>query len=218
MRVVIVGAGGHGQVVADILLSAARLGADEYPIGYVDDNPSITGKLLLDLPVLGGIDALSRIPHDGVVVAIGDNTTRLAVFNRLAARDERFVVARHPSAIIAESVEVGRGTMICAGVIVNPGAVIGANVILNTRSSIDHHNRIGDHVHIAPGVCTGGDVTVETGVLIGIGAVVMPGRTIGTGSTVGAGALVQSDVPEATVVVGVPARPVRRSELTGGRA
>jgi sugar O-acyltransferase (sialic acid O-acetyltransferase NeuD family) len=218
VRVVIVGAGGHGQVVADVLSSAARLGADVHPIGYVDDNPSLAGKLLLGLPVLGDIDALSRIPHEGVVVAIGDNATRRAVFNRLAARDERFVVARHPSAIIADSVAIGRGTMICAGVIINPGAVIGANVILNTGSSIDHHNSIGDHVHVAPGVCTGGDVTVGASVLVGIGAIVMPGRTIGADSTVGAGALVQQDVPEATVVVGVPARPVRSSELTGGRA
>lgn len=218
MRVVIVGAGGHGQVVADVLLSAARLNSDAQPVGYVDDDTSLSGRVLLGLPVLGRIDSLSRIPHDAVVVAIGDNATRRTVFDKLTARNERFVVACHPSAIVAESVEVGRGTMICAGAIVNPGATIGSNVILNTGCSIDHHNRIGDHVHVAPGVCTGGDVTVEASVLIGIGAVVMPGRTIGARSTVGAGALVQQDVPEATVVVGVPARPVRRSKFTGGRA
>jgi sugar O-acyltransferase (sialic acid O-acetyltransferase NeuD family) len=218
VRVVIVGAGGHGQVVADVLASAARLGADAEPIGYVDDNPSLAGRTLLGLPVLGQIDGLSQIAHDGVIVAIGDNAIRRAVFNKLAVRNERFVVARHPSAVVADSVEIGRGTMICAGVIINPGAVIGANVILNTGCSIDHHNRIGDHVHIAPGVCTGGDVTVDVGVLVGIGAVVMPGRTIRAGSTVGAGALVQQDVPERTVVVGVPARPVRSNQFTGGRA
>jgi sugar O-acyltransferase (sialic acid O-acetyltransferase NeuD family) len=218
VRVVIVGAGGHGQVVADVLTSAAKLGGDSEPIGYVDDNPSLAGHVLLGLPVLGQIDDLSRIPHDGVIVAIGDNAIRRAVFDKLVVRNERFVVACHPSAIVADSVEIGRGTMICAGVIINPGAVIGANVILNTGCSIDHHNRIGDHVHIAPGVCTGGDVSVDAGVLIGIAAVLMPGRTIGAGSTVGAGALVQQDVPEGTVVVGVPARPVRSNQFTGGRA
>jgi sugar O-acyltransferase (sialic acid O-acetyltransferase NeuD family) len=218
VRVVIVGAGGHGQVVADALASAARLGADTEPIGFVDDNPSLAGYTLLGLPVLGQIDSLPQIAHDGVIVAIGDNAIRRSVFNKLAARTERFAVARHPSAIVADSVEIGRGTMICAGAIINPGTVIGANVILNTRCSIDHHNRIGDHVHIAPGVCTGGDVRVDVGVLVGIGAVVMPGRTIRAGSTVGAGALVQQDVLEGTVVVGVPARPVRSNQFTGGRA
>jgi sugar O-acyltransferase (sialic acid O-acetyltransferase NeuD family) len=218
VRVVIVGAGGHGQVVADLLLSAARAGSATRPVGYVDDDASLVGRMLLGLQVLDRVDGLSRIPHDAVVVAIGHNATRRQVFNMLAARKERFVVARHPSAIIAESATVGAGTMICAGAIVNPGAIIGSNVILNTGCSIDHHNRIGDHVHIAPGVCTGGDVTVEAGVLVGIGAVVMPGRTIGAGSTVGAAALVQMDVPERTVVVGVPARPVRSTELMSEHA
>lgn len=217
MRVVIVGAGGHGQVVADVLMSAARLGSGVQPAGYVDDDASFAGQLLLGLPVLGGIDSLSHVPHDGVVVAIGNNAIRRKVFDMLAARNERFVIARHPSAIIAQSVEVGPGTMICAGAIVNPGAVIGSNVILNTGCSVDHHNRIGDHVHIAPGVRMGGDVTVGDGVLIGIGAVVMPGRRIGAHSTVGAGALVQRHVREGTIVVGVPARPVRTGELAGSR-
>jgi sugar O-acyltransferase (sialic acid O-acetyltransferase NeuD family) len=215
--IVIVGAGGHGQVVADVLSNATAFGADMQPIGYVDDNPSLAGRRLLGLPVLGPVESLSRIPHDGVVVAIGDNTIRRAVFETLGARNERLVIARHPSAIIADGVQIGRGTMICAGVIVNPGAIVGENVILNTGCSIDHHNHIRDHVHVAPRACTGGDVTVGAGVLIGIGAVVMPGRTLGAGSTVGAGALIQQDVAESTVVVGVPARPIRTSRYTGSR-
>jgi sugar O-acyltransferase (sialic acid O-acetyltransferase NeuD family) len=218
MRVVIVGAGGHGQVVADVLLSAAVSGAGTQPIGYVDDDPALTGRVFLGLTVLGDIDSLSRIPHDGVVVAIGDNATRRTVFDRLERRNEHFAVARHPSAIVAAGVTIGRGTMICAGAVINPGSVIGSNVILNTSCSIDHHNRIEDHVHLAPRVCTGGEVTVEGGALVGIGAVVMPGRTVGEDSVVGAGALVQQDVPKATVVVGVPARPVRSTELSRSRA
>jgi len=211
MRVVIVGAGGHGQVVADVLLCAARAGSGVEPVGYVDDDPAQTGRSFLGLPVLGRIESLSQVPHDGVVVAIGDNATRRSIFNMLSARNERFVVARHPSAIVADNVDIGPGTMICAGAIVNPGSIIGANVILNTACSIDHHNRIGDHVHIGPGVRTGGTVTVGEGTLVGIGAVVMPGRNVGAGSTVGAAALVHEDVPAATTVVGVPARPIGAS-------
>jgi sugar O-acyltransferase (sialic acid O-acetyltransferase NeuD family) len=218
MRVVIVGAGGHGQVVADVLLCAARAGSGAEPIGFVDDDPNLTGQVLLGLPVVGRLESLASIPHDGVVVAIGDNATRRSIFDMLSTRRERFVVARHPSAIVAGSVELGPGTMICAGAIVNPGSIIGANVILNTGCSIDHHNRIGDHVHIGPGVRTGGAVTVGEGSLVGIGAVVMPGRTIGAGSTVGAAALVQQDVPSATTVVGVPARPIQASAFKRRRA
>jgi sugar O-acyltransferase (sialic acid O-acetyltransferase NeuD family) len=169
------------------------------------------------LPVLGLIDTLAQLPHDGVVVAIGDNECRRSVFSLLLQRGERFVTARHPSAVVASSVNVGAGTMICAGVIVNPSTTIGSNVILNTGCTIDHHSRIGDHVHVGPGVHAGGAVTVKTAALVGIGATVMPGRTIGAGSVVGAGALVQQDVADATVVVGVPAKPIRMAVLSKSR-
>ncbi len=208
-RILIIGAGGHGQVVADILLQAITGGSNCRPIGYLDDNPHRHGQRLLGLPVMGPLAALADIPHDGIVIAIGDNHTRAHLFAELTARGERLVSAIHPSAIIAADVVIGPGTMICAGVIVNPGSVIGANVILNTGCTIDHHNQIGDHAHIAPGVHTGGEVVIGTGALIGIGAIVMPRRRVGSWSIVGAGALVQRDVTDAATVVGIPARPLR---------
>jgi sugar O-acyltransferase (sialic acid O-acetyltransferase NeuD family) len=218
MRVVVVGCGGHGQVVADALLCAARAGSDVKPIGYVDDDPAQAGLVLLGLPVFGRIEQLAQVPHEGVVVAIGDNQTRHTIFNVLSSRNERLLIARHPSAIVADSATIGPGTMICAGAIVNPCSIIGANVILNTGCSIDHHNQIGDHVHIAPGVHTGGTVTVGEGALVGIGATIMPGLTIGARSTVGAGALVDEDVPSGVTVVGLPARPVRAAASGRRRA
>jgi acetyltransferase EpsM len=217
MRVVLVGAGGHGQVVADVLLSSKGKGSDWEPVGYVDDNAALLGREFLGLPVLGRVESLGSLPHDGVIVAIGDNDTRRSVFSLLEQRGECFVIARHPSAVISSDVEIGSGTMICAGVVVNPGTTIGSNVILNTSCSIDHHNNIGDHVHIGPGVRTGGAVTVGTGSLIGIGATIMPGRTIGANCVVGAAALVQRDVADTTVVAGVPARPVRKNVLLNSR-
>jgi sugar O-acyltransferase (sialic acid O-acetyltransferase NeuD family) len=210
VRVLILGAGGHAQVVADILLRMRDAGAAVAPIGYLDDNVELTGRTLLDLPVFGGLDAAPNIEHDAVIVAIGHNQTRQSIFEALLARGERFLVARHPSAIVAPDVQIGPGAMICAGAVVNPGSVIGDNVILNTGCTVDHHNTIGDHAHIAPGVHLGGDVRIGRGTLVGIGATVIPQGSIGDWSVVGAGSVVTKTIPAHVVATGMPARVVRK--------
>jgi acetyltransferase EpsM len=190
------------------MICAQDAGEPVKPIGYLDDNQGACTSTRLALPILGVISDLAYIAHDGLVVAIGDNHTRQAMFDYLQDRGEHFVTARHPAAVIASDVPVGPGAVICAGVVVNPGAVIGAGVILNTGCSVDHDNRVGDHAHVAPGAHLGGDVAVGTGALVGIGATVMPGRRVGDWAIVGAGALVTKDVPAHATVLGVPARVV----------
>lgn len=207
--VLIIGAGGHAQVIADVLLRMREAGANLTPAGYFDDDPALAGQTLLGLPVLGAIDQLSAVPHDMLIIAIGENSTRQRLFDALQGSGERFAVARHPSAVIAPDVQIGQGSVICAGVIVNPCSMVGANVILNTGCTVDHHNHIGDHVHIAPGVHLGGDVTIGEGALVGIGATVMPQRRVGDWSVVSAGSLVHTDLPDRVVAAGVPARVVR---------
>ncbi len=201
-KVIIIGAGGHAQVVADIL----QLEGNSIPLGYLDDNPNLLGHFYLDLPVLGTMKQISEIKHDRVIVAIGDNARRKQIFKSLKQQGEKFATAVHPTAIISPSAKIGVGTMICAGAIVNPEASIGDNVILNTGSTIDHHNLIEDHVHIAPGVHLGGTVTVREGAFIGIGAKVIPQREIGAWSIIGAGAAIVNNVEPKSLYVGVPGR------------
>lgn len=208
MRVLIIGAGGHGHVVADILLRMNEHTGAVEPIGYLDDNPSLHGRQLLGLAVLGTTAALTSTAHDAVVVAIGDNASRRRLFEQLRQAGERFVAACHPQAVIAPDVTVGAGAMVCAGVVVNPGSVIGSNAILNTSCSIDHNSRIGDHVHIGPGARLGGQVVVAEGALVGIGATVIGRRRVGAWSVVGANLLVYHDVPDGATVMGNPARVV----------
>lgn len=206
MRILIVGAGGHGQVVVDALLRARESGADVQPIGYLDDNPSLTGQMRLGVPILGTVCDLPMIEHDALVIAIGNNGVRSRLYTTWQQQGYRFATVCHPRATVAPDVCVGAGTVIFAGVVVNTGSTIGANVILNTGCTVDHHNRIGDHVHIAPGVHLGGDVQIGEGTLVGIGATVMPQRVVGRWAVVGAGALVCQPVAEQTTVLGVPAR------------
>lgn len=200
MNIIIIGSGGHALVVADILRAMDNV----IPLGYVSlDDPCEDGPL--GLPILGDDTVLPDISHDGMVIAIGDNTQREATAKRLSD-NETFVSAIHPSAIIAPDTVIEPGCMICAGVVVNPGAVIRSNTILNTGCTVDHDCEIGPHAHIAPGVNLAGNVSVGKGAFVGIGASVIQGIVIGEGATVGAGAAVIKDVAPDTTVVGVPAR------------
>jgi len=204
-RVVIVGAGGQGQVVADIL-AAAGDASGLRAIGFVDDAPERIGATVLGLPVLGRLETLPSVPHDAVVVAIGDNAVRARISLALEASGERLVGVRHPFSSIAVSAEIGPGCMISAGAVITPSARLGRGVLVNTNASIDHGTVVDDFAHVACGAVVGGDVSIGARTLIGIGASVMSGRTIGADTVVGAGALVQRDLPEGVVAYGVPAR------------
>jgi sugar O-acyltransferase (sialic acid O-acetyltransferase NeuD family) len=207
MDVLVLGAGGHGQVVADVLLCMHRAGDNIRILGFLDDDPRLVGGHCLELPIFGSIDSVTRIAHDAVIIGVGDNAARQRIYRAMKQLGERFAKAVHPKSVIASNVCIGEGTVICAGVVVNTGTTIGANSILNTACTVDHHNWIGDHVHIAPGAHLGGDVSVGDGVLVGIGAVVLPQRRIGEWAVIGAGAVVTKDVPPGTKVIGTPARP-----------
>ncbi|WP_319582365.1 acetyltransferase [uncultured Pseudodesulfovibrio sp.] len=203
MKILIIGGGGHARVVADILRAMDGM----EPLGFItsDLDPGEVGPM--GLPVLGSDAAVGSIPHDGLVVAVGDNRIRERLFTDFAAQGETLVNAIHPSAVIAPDVVMGRGCMVCAGAIVNTGTVIGDNVILNTGSVTDHDCQIQDHVHVAPGAKLAGGVRIGSGVLVGLGAAVLPGVVMGDRAVAGAGAVVLGDVVPGLTVVGVPARP-----------
>lgn len=208
MKIVVLGASGHGQVVADILFQMWAKGREMEIVGFLDDDPELKGRRVLGLPVLGPLSELPAAPHDAVILGIGDNRDRARVYAELVAARKRFVTAIHPSAVLAPDVVVGQGAVLAAGVVANPGATIGENAILNTCCSIDHHCHVAAHAHIAPGAHLAGRVSVGEGAFVGIGACAVPGVSLGAWSVVGAGAAVTHSVPEGITVAGVPARPL----------
>lgn len=209
VRVILVGAGGHAAVVADV----ARL-SGHVVAGFLDtQRPERRGTPYCGATVLGGDERLEELLRAGIrhaVVAIGDCGARQRMSRQLTLAGFTLRTLQHPSAVVAHDALIGPGTVLAAGSIVNPGVVVGASVILNTACSIDHHCRIGDAVHVCPGVHLGGAVMVGAEAWVGIGATVVNGITIGERALVGAGAVVVRDVPPDVVVRGVPARVARR--------
>jgi sugar O-acyltransferase (sialic acid O-acetyltransferase NeuD family) len=207
MKVVIVGAGGHGQVVADIIAAGARVGEDAMTLaGFLDDDPGLVGAEVGGVPVLGNLGSIGRVAADAFVVAIGSNPERARIGQQLQSTGRRLVSIQHPHSSVSGNVTIGDGTMVSAGAVVVTGSRIGRGVILNTGCTVDHHSHVGDYAHIAPGVHLGGEVAIGGRTLVGIGAVVLPRCRVGAGCTIGAGAVVIGDVPDGVTAVGVPAR------------
>ncbi|ACS81662.1 acetyltransferase [Maridesulfovibrio salexigens] len=200
-KIIIMGAGGHGQVVADAL----QLMEGANPIAFIDENPDLHDKEIMGIPVSGGNAAIANIEHDGIVIALGNNALRKRIFNDLIKSGENLFTVIHPSSVIAPNVSVGAGCMILAGTVINTGTEIKDNSIINTNSTIEHHNIIGPHVHVAPGSTLGGEVLVGEEAIIGIGATVLPRIAIGPKATLGGGSTAIQDIPEDAVAVGVPA-------------
>lgn len=203
---IVIGAGGHGKVVVDALLS---IGVKPSGIRIADDDPNRAGLLLVGVPVIG---PLAECLHPGARfhVAIGQNRIR----ERLASVCERAgliaITVRHPSATVSPSAHVGDGTLVAAGAVIGPDATVGSHCIVNHGCVIDHDCRVGTCSHIAPNATLGGATVVGNRVLIGAGATVLPGVMIGDDCTIGAGAVVLHNLPPGSTFAGVPAQRIDR--------
>lgn len=195
-KIIIIGASGHGKVVADI---AEKCGYTN--IRFLDDNMEI--KSCGGYPVVGDSGRIKDVDGD-VIVAVGDSTVRKRIEERI--EEKRLAVLIHPDATIAKNVTIGKGTVIMAGTVINPGSAIGRGCIINTCASVDHDCKLGDYVHVAVGSHLAGSVEIGDGTWIGAGAVINNNVTICKSCMIGSGTVVIRDIKEPGTYVGIPAR------------
>ena len=210
MKIVIVGAGGHGRVLLDIL----RHNHQFEIAGFLDSNTALHRKIMDGLEILGDISLIPRFAELGIggaIIAIGDNRIRNAYAEAFDNAAVSLVSAIHPSANIAETAQIGKNVVIAAGANVCTLVKVEDSTILNTGCIIDHESVIHHAVHICPGVRIAGHVTVKPFAFVGIGATIIQGITIGQAAIIGAGAVVVRDVPDFSTVVGIPAHVIKRS-------
>lgn len=189
----IYGASGHGKVIAEIA-ALQNVEVDS----FIDDR-SVDYFYNKKVVKASEIDAA-----DQLIIGIGNNLIRRSVSEKLGFCN--FIWLAHPDTSISASSSIGLGTVVMAGARINAEVQIGKHVILNTNCTVDHDCVINDYVHISPGANIAGNVTIGEGSHVGIGASIIQGVKIGKWATIGAGAVIIRDVPDNSLVIGVPGK------------
>ena len=196
-RLIIIGAGGHGKVIADAALKNGYTN-----ICYIDDHA--TGDVM-GFPIIGTSADIEHL-NDGstdFIIGIGNNAVRKMIAKKY---NVNWVSIVHPSAQIAFNAEIGKGTVVMANAVVNVCATVGEHCIINTGAIIEHDNVIENYAHISPNVALGGTVRIGSLTHVGIGATVKNNTDICSDCTIGAGAVVVKNIKESGTYVGVPIR------------
>lgn len=210
---VILGAGGHAREVWWLCEDVNQSARSWNLLGFIDEAPASAGKVLCDLPVLGGFGWFEgRAEKPFVICGVGSNRTRRRFAEKTRSLGLRHATLIHPMVRKSRFVEIGEGSVVCAGTVLTTQVRVGAHVNLNLGCTVSHDTVIEDFCNVSPGVHLSGAVHLEEGVDVGTGAVVLPGKRVGRDSTIGAGAVVTADVPPRSVAVGIPARVVRTLE------
>lgn len=204
--VIVVGAGGHGRVVADTLRAAGM-----EIIGFTDSGRTLHTKRIDGHLVLGTDDVLADYDKSRITLANGIGSTgipdlRRDVQLRLESAGWRFETIIHPRATVSPGARLTGSVQVMAGAVIQTGAAIGAGSIVNTGAVVDHDCVIGTYCHIAPGATLSGEVQLGDECHVGTGAAVIQGVRLGPRTLIGAGAVVVGNHPGASILAGVPAR------------
>lgn len=196
-KVVIIGAGGHAKVIADIIIKRG-----ETLVGFLDDHLS---GIVLGYPILGTLSDINKYEDCMFTIGIGDNHIRKKIAE---SQNLKWYTAIHPAACIGDEVEIGEGSVVMARAVINPSAKVGKHCIINTASVVEHDNIIEDYTHISPSATLCGTVRVGTMTQVGAGATIKNNISVCSGCIVGAGAVVVKNLTEPGIYIGVPAEKI----------
>lgn len=216
-QIAVYGGGGFARELAWLIQSCNVEENDLYEVAcFIDDDESTHGTTLNGIPVVGLEEARLQFPAAKVVGGVGTPRTRQKLMEKAAGVGFDFKTIIHPGVECSEWVEIGTGTVICAGNIITTNIILGQHVQINLDCTIGHDVVMGDYATLTPGVHVSGCVHLGKRVYIGTGAVIINATkdepiVIGDDAIVGAGACVTRSVPSGVTVVGIPAKPLGKS-------
>lgn len=172
IRLLVVGAGGHGRSVAE----AAELSGDFKVVGFLDDSLSVCEEIW-GVPILGAVNSMAnhRSVSDQAIVAIGNNAVRELLMHQLADAGFNFARVIHPRAFVSPSAVLGSGSSVMAGAVVGTEAQLGMGAIVNCGAVVDHHAIVEDFGHL------GVNASMAGGTSLGCGAWMQAGSALGYG-------------------------------------
>ncbi|WP_239745291.1 acetyltransferase [Mammaliicoccus sp. F-M27] len=203
--ILLIGNGGHAKVIKDIIKQS-----EDYSFkGYLDDNINEfheENNIIYDR-----LENISNYANDyHFIISIGNNEVRETIYKKVNIPIEKYSILIHPTSSIGSNVKIGYGSVVMANTVINADTSIGKHSIINTGAIVEHDNNISNFVHVSPNSTLTGGVTVGSKSQIGASATVIPQINIGKNTIVGAGSTVVNDIGDNQIVVGTPAKPIRR--------
>jgi sugar O-acyltransferase (sialic acid O-acetyltransferase NeuD family) len=207
-KIAIFGAGGFGREVAFLIKDINKKNYQWEIIGFFDNAKK--GEIVNDYKVFGGLEELNKIKEElYLVIAIGTSISKKNVVEKIKNPLVKFPILIHPSVIISDRVEIGEGSIICAGNIITTNIRIGKHVIINLDCTIGHDAIINDYCSLMPSVNVSGETEIGECSFLGTGSLIINQRKVGKNVIIGAGSSVIKDIPDDCTAIGSPAKPIK---------
>ena len=207
-ELLLVGASGLAREVLTLL----RNRPEYVLVGILDDLPGLQGSSVDGVPILGGLDQITRYPAARILICVGRGEARARISDRLAGlgvTDSRYARLVHHSVEVPDTCRIGVGSIVLAGVVLTADVVLGRHTVVMPTVTLTHGDRVDDFATLCAGVSLGGNVSVGAGAYLGMNAAVREGVRIGRGAVLGMGSAVLENLPDRETWVGVPARRLR---------
>jgi sugar O-acyltransferase (sialic acid O-acetyltransferase NeuD family) len=214
-RVVILGSSGTSYDILDTMRAVNEAAGQERfrCIGLLDDNPSLKGSTRNGVEILGPMSLASTLDCF-VINGVGSSRSfvhKEEITGRTGCPPERFVTVVHPTASVSTTAVLGLGTVVMQNAVVCSNARVGSHVVLLPCAVVSHDDIIGDYTCIATGVCISGGAHIGKCCYLGCNSAIIENAHVGDYCLVGMGSVVTKDVEDNSVVVGNPARFLRRT-------